>query len=43
MFDTVKITNKKNTLFIAHRGLSGLELENTNSAFVVQETEVILV
>lgn len=34
MFDTVKITNKKNTLFIAHRGLSGLELENTNSAFV---------
>ncbi len=34
MADTVKITDKKNTFFIAHRGLSGLELENTTSAFV---------
>ncbi len=34
MLDTVKINNKKNTKFIAHRGLSGLELENTISAFV---------
>ncbi len=32
--NTIKIKNKKNTLFIAHRGLSGLELENTNSAFI---------
>lgn len=31
--DTVKV-EKKNTLFIAHRGLSGIETENTNSAFV---------
>lgn len=34
MLDTVKINDKKNTLFIAHRGLSGLELENTDSAFI---------
>lgn len=34
MSDTVKIKNKQDTLFIAHRGLSGLELENTNSAFI---------
>ena len=34
MFDTIKIKNKKYTKFIAHRGLSGLELENTISAFV---------
>lgn len=34
MTNTVKINNKNNTLFIAHRGLSGIELENTNSAFV---------
>lgn len=34
MLNTVKISDKKNTQFIAHRGLSGLELENTNSAFV---------
>ena len=31
--DTIKF-DKKNTLVIAHRGLSGLEKENTNSAFV---------
>ncbi len=31
--DTVKI-NKGSTLMIAHRGVSGLELENTNLAFV---------
>ncbi len=34
MPDTIKIINKKGTKFIAHRGLSGLELENTISAFV---------
>ena len=33
MKDTVKI-NKKNTLTVAHRGLSGLELMNTCAAFV---------
>ena len=31
--DTKKF-NKKNTLVVAHRGLSGLETENTNAAFV---------
>ena len=31
--DTVKI-KKKNTLVVAHRGLSGIEPENTNAAFV---------
>ncbi len=31
--DTIKI-NKKQALLIAHRGLSGIEKENTNSAFV---------
>ena len=31
--NTIKI-NKGNTKFIAHRGLSGIETENTNSAFV---------
>ncbi len=34
MLNTIKIENKKDTRFIAHRGLSGLELENTISAFV---------
>ena len=32
--DTVKLTDKKNTLMIAHRGMSGLETENTTAAFV---------
>lgn len=32
--NTVKLTNKGNCKIIAHRGLSGLERENTNSAFV---------
>lgn len=32
--DTIKIADKKNVKFIAHRGLSGIECENTNSAFV---------
>lgn len=31
--DTVKVKSGK-TLMIAHRGLSGLELENTNAAFI---------
>ena len=32
--DTVKIKKVKEVCMIAHRGLSGLETENTNSAFV---------
>ncbi|MBE6541628.1 MAG: hypothetical protein E7672_04195 [Ruminococcaceae bacterium] len=32
--DTIKILNKKNVKIIAHRGCSGLETENTASAFV---------
>lgn len=32
--DTVKIKKSKEVFMIAHRGLSGLETENTNSAFV---------
>lgn len=32
--DTIKI-NKKNVLMIAHRGLSGLETENTKEAFIL--------
>ncbi len=31
--NTIKF-NKKNTLVVAHRGLSGIETENTNAAFV---------
>lgn len=31
---TVRLDNKKQTLIIAHRGLSGLETENTHAAFV---------
>ncbi len=34
MPNTIKIENKNGTKFVAHRGLSGLELENTISAFV---------
>ncbi len=32
--DTIKIPDKKGVKFIAHRGVSGLERENTNAAFV---------
>ena len=32
--DTIKV-NKGNVKMVAHRGVSGLELENTNAAFVV--------
>lgn len=32
--DTIRMENKGNTQMIAHRGLSGLETENTNAAFV---------
>ncbi len=32
--DTIKITDHKNTLMVAHRGVSGIELENTLSAFI---------
>lgn len=32
--DTIKVNNKRNVKMIAHRGLSGLETENTNAAFV---------
>lgn len=31
--DTIKV-DSKSTLMIAHRGLSGIELENTNAAFI---------
>lgn len=31
--DTIKINNKRNTLIIAHRGLSGMQTENTAQAF----------
>ena len=34
MIDTIKFTNKGNIKMIAHRGLSGLERENTCPAFV---------
>ncbi len=34
MKDTLRLTNKGNVLMVAHRGLSGIELENTASAFV---------
>lgn len=32
--NTIKIADKKNTLMVAHRGLSGIERENTCAAFV---------
>ena len=32
--DTIKLNNKKNTLIVAHRGASFLEVENTYPAFV---------
>ena len=32
--DTVKFLDKGNIKMIAHRGVSGLERENTNAAFV---------
>ncbi|MBQ8828352.1 MAG: hypothetical protein IJZ90_04375 [Clostridia bacterium] len=32
--DTVKLSNKGQTKMIAHRGLRGIETENTNAAFV---------
>ena len=35
MRDTVKFTNKGNIKMIAHRGVSGLEMENTCPAFLV--------
>ena len=35
MFDSVKIKNKKNCKIIAHRGLSGIERENTCPAFLL--------
>lgn len=34
MMNTINVKNKKEVLMIAHRGLSGLELENTNAAFI---------
>ncbi len=34
--DTIKI-EKKNTLMVAHRGVSGLEKENTLAAFVAAD------
>ena len=32
--DTVKLTNKGKTRIVAHRGVSGLEQENTAAAFI---------
>lgn len=32
--NTIKIPEKKGTLFIAHRGLSGIETQNTAAAFI---------
>ncbi len=32
--DTIKVPSKKGVKFIAHRGVSGIERENTNAAFV---------
>lgn len=32
--NTTKLENKKQVLMVAHRGVSGLEVENTNAAFV---------
>ena len=32
--DTIKLNDKKNVRIIAHRGLSGIERQNTNSAFI---------
>lgn len=34
MNNTIKLENKGHTLVIAHRGMSGVELENTNAAFI---------
>lgn len=34
MKDTIKLENKGHTLMIAHRGVCGLETENTHAAFV---------
>ena len=34
-YDTIKI-DSKNTKMVAHRGLSGIESENTNAAFVAE-------
>ncbi|MBQ2956785.1 MAG: hypothetical protein IJE08_10020 [Clostridia bacterium] len=34
MKNTLRLENKGNVLMVAHRGLSGIELENTASAFV---------
>ena len=32
--DTIKLTDKKQVRMIAHRGVSSLEIENTNAAFI---------
>ena len=34
MLDTVKVSGKKRVRFIAHRGVSGIETENTEQAFL---------
>ena len=31
VMDTVKVANKKNVKMVAHRGVSGLERENTSA------------
>ena len=34
MTDTIRLTQENKPLMIAHRGMSGLEMENSASAFV---------
>ena len=41
MLNTLKIQDKGNVKIVAHRGLSGIELENTNPAFVAVANELI--
>jgi glycerophosphoryl diester phosphodiesterase len=41
--NTIKFENKGNIKMIAHRGLSGLEKENTCPAFVAAGVKVITV
>ena len=39
--DTIKVQGKGNIRMIAHRGVSGLERENTNAAFVAAQVRAI--
>ena len=35
--NTVKLANKNNVKMVAHRGVSGIEPENTNAAFIAAD------